>query len=49
VARMLDDAAGMPGVKGLMLTFDDFIEGMDKFGQKIQPLMRSRAKVLESV
>lgn len=47
VAHMLDDAAGMPGVKGLMLTFDDFIEGMDKFGQKIQPMMRSRAKVLE--
>ena len=30
-----------------MLTFDDFVEGMDKFGQRIQPLMASRRHVLE--
>ncbi|WP_149541060.1 pyrimidine utilization protein A [Siccirubricoccus phaeus] len=45
VARMLDEAAGMPGVKGIMLTFDDFLLGMDKFGQRIQPLMQCRSHV----
>ncbi|TCZ65488.1 pyrimidine utilization protein A [Roseicella aquatilis] len=45
VARMLDEAASMPGVKGLMLTFDDFLAGMDAFGQRIQPLMQCRSHV----
>jgi pyrimidine oxygenase len=45
VARMLDEAATMPGVKGLMLTFDDFLIGMDTFGQRIQPLMNCRGHV----
>jgi pyrimidine oxygenase len=31
-----------------MLTFDDFVEGLDKFGQQIQPLMRSRAHLLQA-
>jgi pyrimidine oxygenase len=43
VARMLDEAASMPGTKGLMLVFDDFIAGMDKFGQHVQPLMACRS------
>jgi pyrimidine oxygenase len=43
VAAMLDEAAAMPGVKGIMLTFDDFLIGMDDFGKHIQPLMRCRA------
>ena len=30
VAAMLDEAAEMPGVKGIMLTFDDFLAGMDE-------------------
>jgi pyrimidine oxygenase len=42
VARLMDEIATVPGVAGIMLTFDDFIEGMDRFGQHIQPLMRSR-------
>ena len=46
VARMLDEAAAMPGVKGIMLTFDDFIAGMDNYGQRIQPLMRCRQHVM---
>ena len=45
VARMLDEVATVPGVSGVMLTFDDFIEGMDRFGQRIQPLMRCRRAV----
>jgi hypothetical protein len=44
VARMLDVAASLPGTKGLMLTFDDFLVGMDQFGQRIQPLMKTRSR-----
>ncbi|PSR90743.1 pyrimidine utilization protein A [Coniella lustricola] len=47
VAAMLDEAASVKGTKGLMLTFDDFLEGLDKFGQKIQPLMKSRVGRLQ--
>jgi pyrimidine oxygenase len=42
VAGLLDELATVPGVKGIMLTFDDFLAGMDAFGERIQPLMRSR-------
>jgi pyrimidine oxygenase len=45
VARMLDEAAGVPGTRGLMLIFDDFLIGMEQFGQRIQPLMQTRARV----
>ena len=43
---MLDEAAEMPGVKGIMLTFDDFLAGMDDYGRRIQPLMRCRKHVM---
>lgn len=42
VARMLDEAGSIPGTKGIMLTFDDFLIGLDQFGERIQPLMASR-------
>jgi pyrimidine oxygenase len=42
VARMLDELATVPGVQGVMLTFDDFVIGMEQFGTRIQPLMRCR-------
>ena len=42
VARMLDEMAEIPGLAGVMLTFDDFVIGVEQFGQRIQPLMRSR-------
>ncbi len=42
VAALLDELATVPGLKGVMLTFDEFLTGMDKFGTRIQPLMRSR-------
>jgi pyrimidine oxygenase len=48
VASLLDDYATVPAVRGVMLTFDDFVAGMDKFGQHIQPLMASRRHILES-
>jgi pyrimidine oxygenase len=46
VAHMLDEVATVPGVRGVMLTFDDFVIGMEQFGQRIQPLMKSRAAAL---
>ena len=45
VARMLDEVAEVPGVGGVMLTFDEFIEGTETFGAKIQPLMKSRQDI----
>ena len=45
VAAMLDQIAAMPGVRGVLLTFDDFVEGVERFGDSIQPLMASRAAV----
>jgi pyrimidine oxygenase len=45
VAAMLDEMADVPGLRGVMLTFDDFLTGMDNFGKRIQPLMRSRSDV----
>jgi pyrimidine oxygenase len=42
IAAMLDEIAEVPGTGGVLLTFDDFLEGVDKFGERIQPLMKSR-------
>jgi pyrimidine oxygenase len=45
VARMLDEVAAVPGTGGVMLTFDDFVQGVEDFGTRIQPLMASRRHV----
>jgi len=45
VARMLDEMATVPGTGGVLLTFDDFLEGVENFGTRIQPLMKSRAGI----
>lgn len=42
VAAMLDELAAVPGVGGVMMTFDDFVIGMEQFGSRIMPLMRCR-------
>jgi pyrimidine oxygenase len=49
VARMLDEAAAVPGTKGLMLTFDDFVDGIETFGTRIQPLMASRVDTVAAL
>jgi pyrimidine oxygenase len=52
VARMLDEIAAVPGAEGVLLTFDDFVNGIEAFGSRIQPLMTSRrhlTKVKEAV
>lgn len=48
VAGMLDELAAVPGVCGVMLTFDDFIIGMEQFGTRILPLMRSRSEARQA-
>ena len=42
VAGMLDIMAETPGIEGIMMIFDDFIVGIEQFGEHIQPLMKSR-------
>jgi len=42
IAQHLDRMAEIPGMVGVMLSFDDFRGGIDQFGEYIQPLMRSR-------
>ena len=42
VARMLDEMSEVPNTGGVLLTFDDFLEGVTAFGERIQPLMRCR-------
>lgn len=43
VAKMLDEVAEVAGIKGIMLVFDDFLEGIENFGTRIQPLMKARS------
>ena len=38
VARLLDEMSEIEGLAGVMLTFDDFVIGVEQFGQRIQPL-----------
>ncbi|MGI4849636.1 MAG: pyrimidine utilization protein A [Janthinobacterium lividum] len=44
VARLLDEVAEVPGTEGVLLTFDYFVEGVKAFGERIQPLMKSRVE-----
>lgn len=39
----------VPGTEGVLLTFDDFVQGVEAFGERIQPLMKSRAHVQSPV
>jgi pyrimidine oxygenase len=45
VARMLDEVPTVPGTGGVLLTFDDFVKGVEDFGTKIQPLMTCRQHI----
>ncbi len=45
VARLLDECVEIPGLQGVMLTFDEFVSGVENFGTRIQPLMKSRANL----
>ena len=48
VARLLDEVMTVPGAAGVLLTFDDFLKGMDEFGTRIQPLMQTRRHVADA-
>jgi pyrimidine oxygenase len=48
IAAMLDEMAAVPGVEGVMMTFDDFVIGMEQFGTRIQPLMRCRETLVQA-
>jgi pyrimidine oxygenase len=45
VAKMLDEIANVPGTSGVLLTFDEFVSGVENFGKYIQPKMKSRQHV----
>ena len=45
IAAMLDELAVIPGLGGVMLTFDEFVSGTELFGTRIQPLMHSRRHI----
>jgi len=47
IASMLDEIAEQP-IKGIMVTFDDFLVGLDNFGKHIQPLMKSRVNTVKA-
>jgi pyrimidine oxygenase len=44
IAKLLDEVAEVEGTKGIMLVFDDFLVGLENFGTRIQPLMKSRSQ-----
>jgi pyrimidine oxygenase len=41
VARQIDELAAIEGTAGIMLTFDDFVEGVERFGSEVMPLLSS--------
>ena len=45
---MLDELSEVPGVAGVMMTFDDFVVGMEQFGTRIMPLMRCRNEIKQA-
>ncbi|WP_420597152.1 pyrimidine utilization protein A [Deinococcus sp.] len=45
VAREIDRLAEIPGTSGMMLTFDDFVLGVERFGAEVMPLLRCRQAV----
>ena len=49
IARMMDEIDAIPGLAGVLLTFDRFMSGTRLFGQRIQPLMKTRQDVVESL
>ncbi|MBS7039659.1 MAG: LLM class flavin-dependent oxidoreductase, partial [Bacteroidales bacterium] len=49
VAKMLDQISEIKGTEGILLTFDDFLQGVEDFGQRIQPLMKCRESVVTEI
>jgi pyrimidine oxygenase len=45
IAAMFDQMSEIPGLGGVLLTFDSFVDGVEAFGSRIQPLMRCRRHI----
>jgi|TARA_R110002110_G_scaffold121348_5_gene297041 pyrimidine oxygenase len=45
VAAKIDELAEVEGTKGMMLVFDDFVQGVTDFGEKVMPLLHCRSSV----
>ena len=43
VAAKIDDYAEVQGTSGMMLVFDDFVQGVTDFGEKVMPLLKCHA------
>jgi len=48
VAALLDEVGTVANTEGVLLTFDDFIDGVEAFGTRIQPAMKTRATLQAS-
>jgi pyrimidine oxygenase len=46
IAEMFDEMSAIPGLGCVLLTFDDFVAGVEAFGSPIQPLMRCRSHIV---
>jgi pyrimidine oxygenase len=42
VARKVDAIAAIEGVAGMMLVFPDFVEGVNRFGTEVMPLLECK-------
>ncbi len=45
VAAQIDKLAEESGASGMMLVFDDFVKGVDDFGEKVMPMLKCRESV----
>jgi pyrimidine oxygenase len=48
VARRLEEIGQIEGVAGIMLIFDDFVAGMERFGRDVMPLVTNESTVAVS-
>ena len=46
---VVEQCATVSATTGIMLTFDDFLIDVEQFGQRIQPLMKTRQDKLKAV
>lgn len=42
VARKVDEIAAVPGVAGMMFVFPDFVDGVERFGTDVMPLLKCK-------
>ena len=42
IARKVDEIAAVPGVSGMMFVFPDFVDGVERFGTEVMPLLKCK-------